>query len=107
MQYSDERQRDLEYLCAECLVRFCSRHNVLANGIRNALTEILLRQTDLETLDISVQVGAQRTFKRGLDRSGIVQRIVTGNRIEQHGSVLDGAAERADLVERDANAIRP
>ena len=62
--------------------------------------KVLLRQTDLETLDVCVQVCAQRTLKRGLDRGGIVQRIVTGNRIEQHGCVLDGAAERADLVER-------
>ena len=29
-----------------------------------------------------------------------MQRIVAGNGIEQHGSILDGAAEWADLVER-------
>ena len=95
----DQRQRDLEYLRAERLVRLSSRHDVLADRVRDALAEILLRQTDLEALNVCVQVCAQRTLERGLDRSGVMQRIVTGNGIEQHRSVLDGTAERTDLVE--------
>ncbi len=85
-----ERQRDLEYLRAQRLVRLGSRHDVLADRVRDALTEILLRQTDLEALDVSIQVCAQGALERGLDRGGVMQRVVAGNGVEQHRSVLDG-----------------
>ena len=75
------------------------------HGIGQTRAEILLRQTDSDSLKIIVERGGEIGHGR-IDR-GRVARIETGHDVQQQRGVFRGARHRSSLIERGRERDHP
>ena len=92
------RQGDLDDFRAELLILLDGRAHSLLDFRVHALDKVLLRQADLEALDV-LDEGLRVVRHRCGTRRG-VHLIVARDDVEQVRAVRDVARQRADLVER-------
>lgn len=92
------RQGDLDDFCAELLVLLDGRAHGLFDLRVHALDEVLLRQANLEALDVLDE--GLRVVRHLCGARRGVHLIVARNDVEQVRAVRDVARQRADLVKR-------
>src|SRR2546426_6039001 len=91
------RQRNLLDLRAELLVVARCCFAMLANFFVQLFPEILLRPSQPELLERALQI--PRVVRHRLRHRGWIERVTSGNGVQQGSGIVNAAGERARMVQ--------
>src|SRR5207245_8111336 len=93
----DMRQRNLLELRAELLAVSRCRFAKLANFFVQLFPEILLRPSQPELLERAPQI--PRVVRHRLRHRGGIERVASGNGVQQGSGIVNASSERARMVQ--------